>query len=794
MRLRVGARNDENYDMMEKAEMRKYIILTIIILFMSIGLVACRSKEDPETGTDASQSQKSQSQSTEYRKLSIVIPDDITAKDFVMTEAGVKLLTNEGIINLNYNGEMDEEIPLSGSENFTHLSIDRSEIFHILALSHNEEGNIESLTVHQFKSDGAKLPRTALKGSFAELEATPLIGDFLTVGGYYYVQSMYGVYVYDRAGELVLMVREEHETTANSLFSIEDGRVASVSTRNRDNTSLAVVRFYEPDASDFEEHIINMTAISSETINLFDGGAGLLIVENSELHEYAPTTGRGDMKLNFLNHGVDPAMLIGLSQTQDGDIVCILARDSAWLWGRTPGEVVVFSKRLDHVMGTIEAHRAGDEAYVETGPPKEKETVTIMIMEMESQPRDWLRERVALFNKSNPNYNVEVRTYTFTDANDVEDARRRFIIDVAHDPADIIYLSGGFHEAAVPIRSYARKGVFADLYEIMDNDPGFKKDDYLPNLFTALEIDGRLYDIAAGFTIELIAGKASDFVAGEKPSWTIDEFISFIDKKPEAEYIIESYTKESFISTMIEYYFTDRETGEVKFNREAFHKILEVSERFPMTEPPDEGGDDWFHFRSGARDGNPLLLYNNLLGYYAFRDLMTQEVAFFGETIIFKGFPSAEGTGIQFRIPARFAISQKSSNKNGAWEFIKFAMEVHPSLKWEVLYIHPKISRIEEMLEETMLNPGYYEDIPYYEIIGGRGQPLIRIPIGNNTPEMNKKIMDLIKSTTVVVPSDPVVRGIIREEIGAYLAGQKTPDQIADIIENRVGIYLKELE
>jgi len=777
----------------------KMKIFLLLITTVIITLASCGKKPDgTATGTKASEYQSSQSQSTDYRKLSIVIPNDITAKDFVMTDNGVKLLTNEGIINLNYNGKMDDIIPLSDSENFTHLSIDRSEIFHILALSHNEEGNIESLTVHQFKSDGAKLPRTILKGSFAELEATPIIGDFLTAGGYYYIQSMYGVYVYNGTGELVLKVREEHETKGNSLFLLEDGRVASVSTRNPNNMNLAVVRFYEPNASDFEEHIINIAGVSPETINLFGSGLALMMVENAVLHEYTPTTGRGEIILNFLNHGVDSNMLIGLRQTQDGDIVCVLARDSAWLWGRTAGEIAVFSTEPDHAKGTTEAHRAGDEAKINTDPSKEKETVTIMIMETEMGRRDWLKERVALFNKTNPDYNVEVRTYTFTDSSDVEDARRRFNIDLAHDPADIICLSyaGRYYEAPVSIRSFAHKGVFADLYEIMDNDPSFNKDEYLPNLFTALEIGGRLYDIAVGFTIEFIVGKAADFAASEKPGWTIDEFMSFLDKKQDTEYIIESFTKESFIETMIEYYFTDRESGEVKFDRDAFLKILAVSESFPVTAPPDEGGDDWFHFRSGARDGNPLFLHNNMHGGWGFRSLMTAEVAWFGETIIFKGFPSAEGNGIQFRTNQRFAISEKSSMKDGAWEFIKFMMEVHPSL-WNS-YLPMKISDIEEMLDESMGNPLNHDpnrETPYYEILGGlRGQPIIIVPIGNNTPEMNEKIMDLIKSTTVVVPSDPVVRGIIREEIGAYLAGQKTPDQVADIIENRVGIYLKELE
>jgi len=38
-----------------------------------------------------------ENQSSEYRKLLIVIPDNITVKDFVITDNGVMLLTDSGI-------------------------------------------------------------------------------------------------------------------------------------------------------------------------------------------------------------------------------------------------------------------------------------------------------------------------------------------------------------------------------------------------------------------------------------------------------------------------------------------------------------------------------------------------------------------------------------------------------------------------------------------------------------------------------------------------------------------------
>jgi len=766
------------YDMMEKAEMRKNIILTVLVVCIGISLTACGKKPDEM------QTAVSENQSSDYRKLSIVIPDDITAKDFVMTDNGVLLLTNDGIIRINYDGAMDDVIPHIGNESFTQLSIDSNGNFNILAMGKNEDGSI-SLTVNHIKSDGARLPRTVLNGPFAEEEDNPYIMDFLTANGHYYVQSMHGMYVYNMAGELVLTIFEESDTLANSLFFTEDGMVTSVSTRNRNNAALLVVRIFEPDATDFTEHIISIAATSPGSLLVSGGGMGFILNESPGLYKYGLEAGRGNLLLNLQDHGVNSSEIIGLSLTSNGDIICILPRGSVLM--RIAGEVAIFSTKPDHVRGTMEAYRSGEgipSIVVDTEPPKLKETVTLAII----NGGYWIKERVALFNKTNPDYMIEVIDYWYFDE---EAAHKRFAVDLTHNPADIIVLTN-WRRQSVPIHSYARKGLFADLYEIMETDPSFNKADYLPNVFKALEMDGKLYSIFPVFELWAILGKASDL--GETTiGWTIDEFISFLNTKPEAEYIIGDWTREDFISTMIEYYFTDPETGGMKFDREAFLKILTAAESFSKTSPTENVDYDWHDFMFGLKDGNPLLCPVRMYGgSNAFRYIRMLEYLFFGEDIAYKGFPSHEGNGAFFYPSMRFAITEKSEMKDGAWEFIKFTMNVYDDPSWWSNNQFPiKISEFNEMLAETLVNPLYGTDNEYeffYEIDGRRNV------IGNNTPEFNAKIMEVINSTMVVVPNDLVVRDIIEEEVAFYIAGQKTPNQVADVIENRVNIYLSELQ
>ena len=53
-------------------------------------------------------------------------------------------------------------------------------------------------------------------------------------------------------------------------------------------------------------------------------------------------------------------------------------------------------------------------------------------------------------------------------------------------------------------------------------------------------------------------------------------------------------------------------------------------------------------------------------------------------------------------------------------------------------------------------------------------------------------VLDFIKSVTDVATSETTIVNIIDDEAGAYYAGQKTAEEVADIIQSRVSIYLSE--
>ena len=50
--------------------------------------------------------------------------------------------------------------------------------------------------------------------------------------------------------------------------------------------------------------------------------------------------------------------------------------------------------------------------------------------------------------------------------------------------------------------------------------------------------------------------------------------------------------------------------------------------------------------------------------------------------------------------------------------------------------------------------------------------------------------MTLFKSANALKREEFTINKIIDEELGIYLSGQKSADEIIDIIENRIALYL----
>lgn len=394
------------------------------------------------------------------------------------------------------------------------------------------------------------------------------------------------------------------------------------------------------------------------------------------------------------------------------------------------------------------------------------------------------RKNIINFNKSNTIYHISVKEYSTDDYmtgltqfnNDITSGNGPDIIDISY----------------MDYKQYVSKGVLENLYPYMEKD-GINKEDYLVNVLEAFEVDGKLYGIVPQFYITTTIAKASK--VGDTPGWTLSEMLDFVERS-EAENVFQYGSRESIF-----YYciynnideFIDWETGECRFNGEDFIRVLEFANKFPeeIAYNSDEG------ISSKLRSDKVLLMQTSLSSVQEYQMMN----GLFGEKTTYIGYPNSERKGNLIQpTNSSVALNAKSKNKDGAWEFVKTLIsdDYQNSLVSErgSSWGFPlKKSALDKQFEYDM-TPDYYEDENGNQVEQMKtswGYDDFNMDIYAATQEEVDAVKEIIASAERTSGSvNEELTNIITEETGAFFKGQKSAKDTADIIQNRIQIYVKE--
>ena len=387
-----------------------------------------------------------------------------------------------------------------------------------------------------------------------------------------------------------------------------------------------------------------------------------------------------------------------------------------------------------------------------------------------------VKRAITDFNKNSGEYYIELTDF-YDVGGDYADKLSRMNSEMtAGNIPDIIAVSG-----AMPVESYASKGLLANLYDFMENDPDFRREDYLQNIFTAYETDGKLYEAVPGFSIQTLAGKTSK--VGDTQGWTMDEFIDFADRNAsdgswQGLFESTSCSEMNMLLTFMSFNFgsyMNEKAGECYFDGDDFIKLLEFCNRFPEKTVSKDKID--FSAEQDAYREDRTLLMTATVGN--FRDIRTLEQVNFGERVTFKGYPCG-GNGSFISEDFSLAITSKAADPDGAWEFVKYFWSDEYQSKYigAQSYDFPvKISALERAAANAKTNSGRENVFPAAD---------------PNTDEDNARMMEFINSLTEVRAYNSYIYDIVREEAGAYFSGQKTAEDVSEIIQNRAANYIAE--
>lgn len=399
-----------------------------------------------------------------------------------------------------------------------------------------------------------------------------------------------------------------------------------------------------------------------------------------------------------------------------------------------------------------------------------------------------LKTRIVNFNKTNEKYRIVVKEYSnYNTSEDYTAGLTQLNSDIlAGNMPDILACNN-----QMSVDNYISKGLLADVGKLLEEDEELGREEFLQNVFDAYKVDGKLYYVIPSFYVRTMMGKQS--LIGDRSTWTMQEFQEVLASMPEGTSGIGELTRSSFFYMMLQYCgsdFVDVSTGKCNFNSQDFIAMLEYAKTYPEEIDYSQYDDDyWMNYESQYRENRTLLMdcwINNM------RSINMNVNGSFGEKVSCPGFPTESGKGSVVGANTYYVLSAKSANLEGAWEFIRYYLtdEYQDTLEYN---IPVKKSSFDKWAAKGMEKPYYLDEngekVEFDDYFYMNGES---IPLPVMTKEQVDDIKAFIQSVDKKVYFNENIQNIITEESAAFFEGQKSAQDVANIIQSRVQIYVNE--
>ena len=436
-------------------------------------------------------------------------------------------------------------------------------------------------------------------------------------------------------------------------------------------------------------------------------------------------------------------------------------RNVGWIMRAEEGEFYILSGPTFDTFNFYKVRKAMDGESVAISQKKE---LTLAFVGFEGM----YDKEVYAFNESQNDIRIRMQVY-----DDIDNLLAEII---AGNIPDLIDISD-----ATIYKAMMEKNLLEDLHPFFAKDTDLSEDDFMDNALEYYNENGRLYAIPYALEMYSMMGR-SDFL-GERSTWNLPEFEEFIDSLPQADIATEGITRNELFYYLCMLYFdrfVDEKNGKCSFQTEEFYQLLKCCKRFAVM---DEDSYDEEEAERMLVDGECILTVAGITGVN-FDYAMTRSL--FQKKAKLIGFPTESGSGdIVIAFPLVLAITTQGENGEYAWEFVKFLM----TQERENL----------DYMDFVSYKPLYEKHMSMLREEAESGKAITSISLGNQTldiaPATSDEIEELgerLNKGMILKPYDYKILDIIDEEADAYFCGEKNEEQVAEIIQKRVKLYLAE--
>ena len=411
-----------------------------------------------------------------------------------------------------------------------------------------------------------------------------------------------------------------------------------------------------------------------------------------------------------------------------------------------------------------------DRIEVPEGEQKQK-----VVLGTIGEPDEGLRRQVMAFNQENSRYRITIKQYITYD--EELSAVSQLNTDILSGKMpDILLL-----DSEMPLQSYISKGLLADVGKLIVEDGELDSGQFLENVLDAFRVNGTLYYVAPAFCVDTLVAKQSK--AGDRTGWDQEEFFAVMAELPEGVEMVSETSRYSYLQDYMRVCgreYVDMDRGTCNFQSEAFVEALQFAAMLPEYAERFEREENSYDSRYIE---DKALLQPVTIRYIP--DLAQQIYGCIGEDIAYVGYPSESREGSCIRVCGMsFALSAKSDNLDGAWEFVRtfltedFQRDELYGVNGSSLPVRRDI--FDERTQIATTQEGYC-------FINGEF-----MPVPPMTQEQIDRAVDFIEDLHNMAFEDDVVMNIIFEEAKSFFHGQRTAEDVAGLIQNRVQLYLSE--
>lgn len=473
--------------------------------------------------------------------------------------------------------------------------------------------------------------------------------------------------------------------------------------------------------------------------------------------------------------------------------ICYLAdRRSIWKVSDGKAELIFDFLANDYIVDDLYTMEAGENSEIrmlveldggysllelkgsEVPVEKEKLEITLAL----AREHMSLQKEIVRFNRKSDKYYVTLLMPEYGENEREFRERIQMEVSVGKGP-DIMG-----HDVILDISPYVENDYLVCLDGLLNDES-----QYLTAALEGCRIDGSLYGIPYDCSLKFVS--YPKLYAGGQSAWTIEEFMQAVERS-DAKILQADYDG----LDIVKYYglyddsnasYIDWKNGKSHLNEKPFLELLAFAKKYADTGLLDgEAGELVVSKEAFAAE---VTMNSMRYIYYLYN-------CFEGEPAMI-GFPREIGNGIYVSSREMY-INNSSACIDGAKEFLKYLLSEEVQMRYVDFDVYEEMS--------TGSYRGHVPQFPVYldayEVLVEKAEKAKGNVSGNIngvfyeeeplSAEQVKSFYALLENTQSDNSKATSIFGMVEEELAPYFAGEITAERAAQILDNRVQLYLDE--